>query len=126
MEKAYQALKQYFGYDQFRPLQAEIISSIYEGKDALVLMPTGGGKSVCYQIPAITLPGTCVVVSPLISLMKDQVEGLCGNGVRAAFMNSSNSAKEQRAVEDRFFNGELDLLYVSPEKVISQGFISFL
>lgn len=126
MEQAYLALKQYFGYDQFRPLQAEVVSAIYEGRDALVLMPTGGGKSVCYQIPAITLPGACVVVSPLISLMKDQVEGLCSNGVRAAFLNSSISPKEQQKVEDRFFKGDLDLLYVSPEKLVSPGFIPLL
>lgn len=126
MEKAYQALKQYFGYDQFRPLQADIIAAVYEGRDALVLMPTGGGKSVCYQIPAITMPGTCVVVSPLISLMKDQVEGLISSGVKAAFLNSSNTPNEQRAVEDRFFEGKLDLLYVSPEKMVSPGFIPLL
>jgi ATP-dependent DNA helicase RecQ len=124
--RALEALKKYFGYDTFRPLQADIIQHIYAGKDAVVLMPTGGGKSVCFQIPAITLPGTAIVLSPLISLMKDQVEGLKANGVAAAFINSSQSTAEQRQVEDAFSNGELDLLYVSPEKLVAGNFMSIL
>ena len=126
LDKAKLALKRYFGYDQFRPLQADIIKAIFSGKDALVLMPTGGGKSVCFQIPAVTLPGTCIVVSPLISLMKDQVEGLRANGIAAAFINSTNDSREQLRVEESFYAGELDLLYVSPEKLVSGNFISIL
>lgn len=126
MEQALQALKKYFGYESFRPLQAEIINHISLGKDALVLMPTGGGKSVCYQIPAIILPGTCVVVSPLISLMKDQVDGLLANGVRAAFLNSTQNSQEQNSIEQSFYKGELDLLYVSPEKLVSSAFLPLL
>ncbi len=116
------ALKKYFGYDHFRPLQADIIQAIYEGRDALVLMPTGGGKSICYQIPAITLDGLTLVVSPLIALMKDQVEGLGANGIPAAFMNSSLNAAQQHNVETALLNGHIKLLYVSPEKLVSQGF----
>ena len=123
---ATQALKKYFGYETFRPMQAEIIQAIYEEKDALVLMPTGGGKSICYQVPAITMPGACVVVSPLISLMKDQVEGLLANGVQAAFLNSSLNSTEQSQVEEAFYQGLLDILYVSPEKLVSQNFLPFL
>ncbi len=126
LDKAKLALKRYFGYDQFRPLQADIIRAIFSGKDALVLMPTGGGKSVCFQIPAVTLPGTCIVVSPLISLMKDQVEGLRANGIAAAFINSTNDSREQLRVEESFYAGELDLLYVSPEKLVSGNFVSIL
>lgn len=126
LDHARQALKQYFGYDEFRPMQAEIIQSIYEKKDNLVLMPTGGGKSMCFQIPAITMPGTALVVSPLISLMQDQVEGLRANGVKAAFLNSSLDGTEQRLVENDFFEGKLDLLYVSPEKVCSADFLPLL
>ncbi len=125
-QEAKNALQKYFGYDHFRPNQAEIIESIYEGKDALVIMPTGGGKSICYQIPGITMPGTCLVVSPLISLMKDQVEALKANGIAAAFINSSQPSREQQVVENDLFNGALDLIYVSPEKLTSQGFLPLL
>lgn len=126
MSAAKAALKKYYGYDTFRPMQDEIISRIFNKQDALVLMPTGGGKSVCFQIPAIVLDGTCIVVSPLISLMKDQVEGLKSIGIEAAFLNSSQTASEQREIEDNLFYGRLKLLYVSPEKVVSQGFLPML
>lgn len=120
------ALKQYFGYDSFRPMQAEIIEAVFQKKDTVVLMPTGGGKSICFQIPAITMPGTALVVSPLISLMQDQVVGLRANGVKAAFLNSTQDSTEQQQVEDEFFQGELDLLYVSPEKLCSESFLPLL
>lgn len=122
LEQARSALKKYFGYDAFRPLQADIIRTVYERRDALVLMPTGGGKSICYQIPAITLEGTAIVLSPLIALMKDQVEGLSANGIPAAFLNSTLSAEQARNVEDALLAGYIKLLYVSPEKLVSQSF----
>jgi len=126
IEKAQEALKKYFGYDEFRPMQADIIQAVYEKKDALVLMPTGGGKSICFQIPAITMDGICIVVSPLISLMKDQVESLKANGIAASFLNSSQTSEEQRFVEDELYHGRVKLLYVSPEKMVSQGFLPLL
>ena len=126
IDTAREALRRYFGYKEFRPLQAEVIQKIYDGQDVLLLMPTGGGKSLCYQIPALTREGCCVVVSPLISLMKDQVEGLLANGVRAAFLNSSLSYEEQQEVENDLYHGRLDLLYTSPEKMCSQEFFNLL
>lgn len=122
LQHAAQALKKYFGYDSFRPLQADIIEQVYQCRDTLVLMPTGGGKSICYQIPAITLEGTAIVVSPLIALMKDQVEGLVANGISAAFMNSTLDAEQARRVEDAALAGYIKILYVSPEKLVSQSF----
>ncbi|MEZ0484862.1 DNA helicase RecQ [Fibrella aquatica] len=119
-------LKRYYGYDRFRPMQEAIIQSIVSGRDTVVLMPTGGGKSVCFQIPALMMPGLCVVVSPLIALMKDQVEALHLNGIAAAFINSSQGAKEMRAVEANCLNGTIKLLYVSPEKLLSESFYVFL
>lgn len=126
MERAQRALKKYFGYDSFRPMQADIIETIFSKRDALVLMPTGGGKSLCFQIPAICTEGVAVVVSPLIALMKDQVESLLANGIPAAYINSSQSAHQQQEIENQLFQGQLKLLYVSPEKLVSAGFVSML
>lgn len=123
---AKKALKEYFGYDSFRPMQDEIIQNVYDKKDTLVLMPTGGGKSICFQIPAITMKGITIVVSPLIALMQDQVEGLKANGIEAAFLNSSQSYPEQKMVEDDCFNGKIKMLYVSPEKLVSEAFTPIL
>lgn len=122
LEYASVALKKNFGYDAFRPLQADIIQTVYDRRDSLVLMPTGGGKSICFQVPAVTLDGVAIVVSPLIALMKDQVEGLSANGVPAAFLNSSLDAGQNKNVEDALMAGYLKLLYVSPEKLVSQSF----
>ena len=123
---AHQALKKYFGYDSFRPMQADIIQTVYNQQDCLVLMPTGGGKSICYQIPAVTTEGITVVVSPLISLMKDQVEALRANGISAAFLNSSQSYSESQVIENQLFENKIKLIYVSPEKAVSQSFMPLL
>jgi len=116
-----QTLKTYFGYDSFRPLQEEIIRHILGGNDALVLMPTGGGKSICYQLPALLREGTAVVVSPLISLMKDQVEALCANGISAGALNSSNDETENAALRRACMEEKLKLLYISPEKLLAEA-----
>jgi len=113
-------LKKFFGYTSFRPLQAEIIQHILHKKDALVLMPTGGGKSICFQLPAIYLPGTAIVVSPLIALMKDQVEGLIGNGIPAAALNSLMPDQERQQIKQLCRQGKIKLLYLSPEGLMSE------
>jgi ATP-dependent DNA helicase RecQ len=115
-----------FGYDRFRGRQQAIIDCVVEGGDALVLMPTGGGKSLCYQIPAMLRPGTGIVVSPLIALMQDQVGALLQAGVRAAYLNSMQGPQEAYQVEQAFMNGELDLLYVAPERLMTPRFLELL
>ncbi|HEY9415644.1 MAG TPA: RecQ family ATP-dependent DNA helicase, partial [Pseudonocardia sp.] len=112
-----EVLKRIFGYDAFRGEQSEIISHVVGGGDALVLMPTGGGKSLCYQIPALVREGVGVVVSPLIALMQDQVDALTALGVRAGFLNSTQDIVQRREVESAFLAGELDLLYLAPERL---------
>lgn len=126
MNTAQRVLKRYFGYDSFRPTQSEVIDAILQGQDALVIMPTGGGKSLCYQIPALIQEGVTVVISPLIALMKDQVEGLQANGVKAAFLNSTLSGEQQAKVIEEATHGRVKLLYVSPEKAVSQEFYYLL
>jgi ATP-dependent DNA helicase RecQ len=126
MNTIHDTLNQVFGLHQFRPFQQEIIEQVLGGGDAFVLMPTGGGKSLCYQLPALHRAGLGIVVSPLISLMKDQVDALQANGVRAAMFNSNLDAEEARSVLSRLHNGELDLLYVAPERMMRADFINSL
>ena len=122
MDGIQDTLRRVFGYPAFRPHQQDIIENLVAGRDAFVLMPTGGGKSLCYQIPALHRPGVGIVVSPLISLMKDQVDALRANGVAAAFYNSALGSDEARQVLARLHAHELDLLYISPERLLSTGF----
>ncbi len=125
-ESALNLLQTVFGYDAFRPPQQEVINHLVDGGDAVVLMPTGGGKSLCYQIPAMLRDGVGIIVSPLIALMHDQVSALQQNGVRAAFLNSSLALDEARQVESQLRRGELDLLYVAPERLVTAGFLQLL
>ncbi len=111
------SLKTYFGYDRFRDKQQHIIENVLEGKDTLVIMPTGGGKSICFQLPATLFKGVTLVISPLIALMKDQVDGLNANGIQAAFFNSSQDGAEQQAIVNAIINAELKLIYVAPESL---------
>jgi ATP-dependent DNA helicase RecQ len=118
---ASEVLHRVFGYDSFRPGQQEIIDHVIAGGDALVLMPTGGGKSLCYQIPALVRPGVGVVISPLIALMQDQVDALTALGVRAGFLNSTQDPAQRREVESAFLSGQLDLLYLAPERLRTES-----
>ena len=118
-KKPIEILKAVFGYDSFRGQQQEVIEQLLAGQDALVLMPTGGGKSLCYQIPALIRPGVGIVISPLIALMQDQVSALLQLGVKAAFLNSTLSPEEARRIEQQLLNNELDLLYIAPERLTS-------
>ncbi|MGB8517044.1 MAG: RecQ family ATP-dependent DNA helicase, partial [Gallionella sp.] len=121
-----QILREVFGYTQFRGAQQEIVTHVAGGGDALVLMPTGGGKSLCYQLPALLRPGVGIVISPLIALMQDQVAALLQLGVRAAFLNSSMDAETSRRVQQQLLKGELDMLYVAPERLLNENFLGLL
>src|SRR3954453_21763111 len=119
-------LKQHFGYDSFRPLQAEIITDALAGRDVFALLPTGGGKSLCFQLPALLRDGLTVAVSTLIALMKDQVDALTATGVPATFLNSSLDAEEARARFRGLHRGEFRLLYAAPERLMLPGFVDNL
>ena len=122
-------LKQYFGFEKFRPMQEDIVNAVtLDKKDCLVLMPTGGGKSLCYQVPALMMPGITVVISPLIALMKDQVDALRLNGVNAAFLNSSQDSYTQDQLIQEIIRGDVKLLYIAPERLnpASGDFFGFL
>lgn len=125
-QKCAKILKDTFGYAEFRAGQMEVIDKILNGQDALILLPTGGGKSLCYQVPALALEGITIVVSPLISLMQDQVQQLTAQGVKAAYLNSSQDAEESQQITEQLFRGELDLLYVAPERLLKSYFLNSL
>jgi len=127
MKQANQILKDVFGYDEFRHHQADIIKTVLNQKsDVLVLMPTGGGKSICYQIPSLILKGTGIVISPLIALMQDQVEALQQLGIKAAFINSSQTTKQNDVIKQKLYDGELDILYLSPERLLKEDTLELL
>ena len=121
-----EALKHFFGYDSFRPGQREIVEAALQKRDMMIVMPTGGGKSLCFQLPALLKPGLTVVVSPLIALMQDQVEALQDNGIGATFLNSTLSSQETRSRETEIFEGKIKLLYVAPERLLGERFLPFL
>ena len=124
-EKLHQALKHFFGYDEFRLTQLPVIESILNGEDTLAIMPTGAGKSICYQLPAMLLPGITIVVSPLIALMKDQVDALLANGIYGAFLNSSQSPEEQQRIIKDAQQGNIKLLYIAPERIPANAEVFF-
>src|SRR5690625_548631 len=126
MQKAYEVLRTVFGHTSFKGQQEEIITHICAGNHALVLMPTGGGKSLCYQIPALVRPGVAIVISPLIALMQDQVQSLRDLGVQAAFLNSTLSWHETQEVEQALRQGTIDLLYIAPERLTSPRTLELL
>jgi len=122
----YQLLKKHWGYDEFLPLQQEAVQCVLGGRDSLLVLPTGGGKSLCYQLPALCHPASAVVVSPLISLMKDQVDAACAMGIPAATWNSLISAEQQRRVREGIRTWKLRLLYVSPERLLTDSMFELL
>lgn len=124
-DKPHEVLKQYFGYDEFRPGQKELIDAILRGRDVLGVLPTGGGKSICYQVPALLLPGITLVISPLISLMRDQVQALNASGVHAAFINSSLTESQTRKALLYASEGRYKIIYVAPERLMTDNFLSF-
>ncbi len=117
MQDIHHILKTYWGYDQFRPLQEDIVRRILEGKDTLALLPTGGGKSICFQVPALAMDGICIVVSPLIALMQDQVQNLVRRGVKAVAITGGMSNKEIDVAFDNCVYGQIKFLYLSPERL---------
>src|ERR1700683_2676202 len=119
-------LRTVFGFEAFRPGQAEIVAAILDGRDVLAVMPTGSGKSLCYQLPALVRDGLTVVVSPLIALMRNQVAQLCGYGIAAAALNSANDPAENRAVLERIARGEMRLIYVAPERLLRADTLDLL
>ncbi|MFA6421938.1 MAG: DNA helicase RecQ [Candidatus Buchananbacteria bacterium] len=124
--KISKTLKKYFGYDEFRPMQSDIIQSVLDGKDNFILMPTGGGKSLCYQLPALEFPGITLVISPLIALMKDQVDALQANGIKAEYINSSLTSQQINSAYERAKNNEIKILYLAPERFAQDEFQQFL
>ena len=126
LENAQSILQKTFGYSEFRHNQQQIVQQLIDGGDAFVLMPTGGGKSLCYQIPSLTREGVGVIVSPLIALMQDQVDTLNQLGIRAAYLNSTLSSEEARDVQQALFNDELDMLYVAPERLLGEHTLQML
>ncbi len=126
MNRARHFLKSKFGFDSFRPNQEEIIQAVLNGRDVFAAMPTGGGKSICYQIPALCMEGLTLVISPLIALMKDQVDNALDAGLPAAFINSSLKAEEAARIYARAYKGEIKLLYLSPERLALEGYFEKL
>ena len=125
MEAARTALKEVFGYDDFRPGQEDAVAAILRGREVMAVMPTGAGKSLCYQIPALVLPGITLVVSPLISLMRDQVSALLQYGVRAAYLNSTLTPRQYMLALDNARRGVYRIIYVAPERLMTDSFLNF-